>query len=608
MKATIYTAYHMAAPVLESASIVPIHVGRARARTPLPDMIGDDTGDHISSRNDTYCELTALYWAWKNGRASDYVGLMHYRRVLDLTGRRDSPQTEQFLDRFDIREWTAEAEDWIARTDVDLVVPRMHTMALTVEQNYARGHKAEDFALTRAVVAERHPDWLADFDAMAAGTGIRLANMFLMRRDLFEDYCAFAFDILEQVDARGGDRRAWYSMQDWRYLGFIAERLFTLYVTRIMRDRPELKVRKVNILNIGRAAVTPYISGKRLTGPEHVNIAFSADRAYLPHTAAMLRSMVDHVSPERQYNLFFLQSGVGAKAMEALRTMLAPFPNVALHAIDVGDRFADAHRSATRAPSNATYNRFLLFDLLPDLERLLYLDVDMIVRGDVAEIFDADIGDAAIAAVPDFIMTRTLTGRTPTIDPDVPDLGAYQRDTLKMTEAQISRYFNAGLLLFNFAAMDTARVGRDLMKMAASGRYLFRDQDILNSYFRDRYLPLPAKYNVFNTIASGYGRVPRDNHEQALAAKRDPFIVHFAAGDYKPWDGATVPWADLYWQSLIRTPFYGEVIGILREVMEEKHRRGFVRRQGRALIETFPALRPGLMSIYRGLSRVRRLR
>ena len=83
----IFIAYHKDAQRIKSDILTPIHVGRAIApeivKNQLQDMIGDDTGDNISYKNPNYCELTALYWAWKNCDA-DYIGFMHYRRHLSF--------------------------------------------------------------------------------------------------------------------------------------------------------------------------------------------------------------------------------------------------------------------------------------------------------------------------------------------------------------------------------------------------------------------------------------------------------------------------------------------------------------------------------------------
>jgi lipopolysaccharide biosynthesis glycosyltransferase len=605
MRPTLYTAYHKTAPLFSSPSIVPIHVGRVGAEGPLADMIGDDTGDHISDQNGAYCELTALYWAWKNDTDATHIGLMHYRRVLDVAGDYEAPQTEIFVSRFDIPTWTARTEDWLARNTADIMVPKVHLMGLNVRQNYARLSQVQDLDLARDIIAADHPDWLADYDRVIGDNALRLGNMMLMRRDLLDRYCTWAFDILDKIAAVDVDRSLYNSYQR-RYLGFIAERLLTIFIARLQREEPDLKIREVSIINTSRALVSPYIAHNRLNGPDHINVAFAADRAYLPHTAAMVRSMLDHASPDRQINLFFLFTGVNDRDRNLLAEVVASRPDTHLHCIDAGNPFETAYRSETRAPSNATYNRFLLFDLLPGLDRLLYVDVDMIFCGDVAEIFDTEMGGRQIAAVPDFIMTRTLTGPTPTVDPEVPDLGTYQRETLGLEDCHIRDYFNAGLILFNFSAMDVVEIGRTLMAKADEGRYLFRDQDILNVHFKDSYLPLPARMNVFNTDAAGYGRVPAAGYRLAMKAKSDPLIIHYAAGDYKPWTGRPVPFADRYWEALIRTPFYAEVLSNLA-LRARQPRISRTRRLGRAMLTRAPWLRPPLYAVLRGMRRARRV-
>ncbi|MEO1611860.1 MAG: DUF4422 domain-containing protein [Pseudomonadota bacterium] len=557
--ARIYIACHATNPGLNEAPFVPIHVGRARAGAAIPGTIGDDDGDNISTENPRYCELTALYWAWRNGGDEDYVGLMHYRRFLDFEGAHDDKQAEQFVSELDLRAYERGATDWIAANlgDYDLIVPKVHTLGRTLRANYASAHEAEDLDICRAAMAETTPEMLPVFDAVCDGKALRLANMFAMRRNLFDEYCAWMFPILEKVDA--APHRPMNPYQN-RRLGFLSERLFTAWIEHQKASRPDIRMREVHILNTARALVTPMTDTSALNGPEHVNIAFSADRAFLPHTAAMLASVKRHCAADRVYNLFFLHSGIAPTEIEVLQGMLADAPNMRLTPIAVGDRFADAYRSKVRAPSNATYNRFLLFTLLEGLDRLLYLDVDMVALGDVAEIFDYDLGDAQVGAVTDYIMTRGLVVKARLKAKDIEDLRQYQADQLKMNDEEVARYFNAGLLLFNFAAMDVRKVGRELTEMAMTGQYFFRDQDILNSYFRKSLCKLPARFNVFNSLANRYANVPVDNHAEAMAAKRDPLIVHYASAEFKPWRNPDVHFGQHYWEALRQTPFYQDVL------------------------------------------------
>lgn len=598
MKATFYTAYHTAAPLIRNAAVQPIHVGRAISATPVADMIGDDTGDNISHKNATYCELTALYWAWKNDSTSCHIGLMHYRRVLDVDNAHPE-RVETRINRFDSRAYLAGLETWLKdHADIDLVVPRPHSMGRTMADNYLAGHHPQDWDLTRQIIAEHHPDDLEIFDTVAAQYEVRLGNMFLMRRDLFDSYCAWLFDILARLEGWDVDRTR-YSVQQSRYLGYVAERLLTVWVAKLVRDQPDLRIHETGILNLAEALVIPWINGAQFNSDTDINIAFAADRAYLPHTAAMLASMLEHADDTLHLNLFFLHSNIDGTDLDMLREVTDPYPHATLYLINAGAAFEDSYRSASRAPSNTTYNRFLLFDLLPGLKRLLYVDVDMVFCGDIAEIWDTDMGDAQVAAVTDYIMTRTLTGPTPTADTRVPDLYRYQRDTLGMDDAQIAQYFNAGLLLLNLDAMDLPRVSADLMEMAHTGKYLFRDQDIMNSYFKGRTMQLPARFNVFNTVLSGFGRVPREGHAAAMAGRRHPLIIHYAAGDYKPWNGLPVPMAQPYWNALIKTPFYAEVVAALpANAKKQKATRGPVVKAALRVSERYPALRPTLLRGY----------
>jgi lipopolysaccharide biosynthesis glycosyltransferase len=603
---SLYTAYHKEAPLLDSASVRPIHVGAVGAAAPLRGMIGDDTGENISDQNREYCELTALYWAWKNDTDSTHIGLMHYRRVLDFTGQVKEAKAEVYPTRFDIPEWLDAAEGWLEQNieEFDLIVPRLHKMGRSVAENYRKGHAPDDFNLTREIIARDHSAYLSSFDTMAAGFELRMGNMFVMPRALFDQYCTWLFDILSQLETADLDR-SHYSPQQCRYLGFIAERLLGVFVLHLQSTNPDLRIAEPAIVNLSNALVTPYLADDSLNGPDHINIAFSADRAYLPHTSAMLHSMLSRADQTRQINLFFLHGGIKGAGLNMLAEVMQAHPNTHLHLINAGAAFDGSYRSASRAPSNATYNRFLLFGLLPALDRLLYLDGDMIFHGDVAQIYDTDMGEHQIAAVPDYIMTRTLSGPTPTIDPNVPDLGEYQRDVLGLNDAQIGRYFNAGLLLFNFSAMDVVATGEALLAQANNTKYLFRDQDILNSYFKDSYLPLDGRYNVFNTETIGYGRVPHANFEAAMEARLDPVVTHYAAGGYKPWHPRAVPRGQYYWQALIHTPFYAEVLSKqTAPAARRQEQQSSARKMGKAVATRVPVLRPVLLWVYHRLRKV----
>lgn len=563
-------------------------------------MIGDDTGDNISTRNNEYCELTAIYWAWKNSTADEYVGLMHYRRFLDFEGAFDSEKAEVFVGEFDINRYVNHASEIVSSTSADIFVPKPFKMTQTVWDNYCTGHQEQDLCAVREILKDGSPAIFEAFEETLASKEIYLGNIFLMKRNLFNEYCEWLFDVLEKLEKLKLNRE-YYSPYQSRYLGFIAERLLTVYVNYLHRKQPELRIEHRHILNISNAIAYPYRLSKDFNTEESVNIVFAADRAYVPHSAAMIHSLLQSKTENAEYNLFFLATDVDAKARELLQLIVSRFDRSNLFFINVGEYFEKSYKSPTRTPSNATYNRFFIFDLFPHLDRILYLDCDTIVLECVEELFNTPMGNALLAGVPDVIMTRTLNIQVTTKDPNFPDLYNYQRSELGLSDVQINNYVNAGVLLFNLKRIDAKKCSRELKEKGLKGKCLFRDQDILNSYFKEEMVVLPSRYNVFNTFSDGYSKVPRRNYDSAMAAKKNPAIVHFAAEGFKPWNNQSVPFADLYWKHLLCTPFYSEVVSkLVRTEIRESSKVDVGRRIyriGEYIYDRVPATRPILSRI-----------
>ena len=94
-KLKIAVATHKKFQMPTQAGYFPLHVGKSRHTQKLSEYVGDDTGDNISDKNPFFCELTGLYWAWKN-LDSDYLGLAHYRRYFTNTNKIPKEENEKF--------------------------------------------------------------------------------------------------------------------------------------------------------------------------------------------------------------------------------------------------------------------------------------------------------------------------------------------------------------------------------------------------------------------------------------------------------------------------------------------------------------------------------
>jgi hypothetical protein len=216
MKITMLVAAHKAYRMPQDPMYLPLHVGKAGKDLELG-FQGDNTGDNISEKNPTFCELTGLYWAWKN-LDSDYVGLSHYRRYF----RGKSGQ-----DKWDCILTTAQAEALLQKSPVVLPKKRRYYIETAYDQ-YVHAHPAQPLDLALKLAADQGENYAHVVEAMKKRSWTHIYNMFLMRRDIFDGYCAWLFDILFQlereIDISG------YSQYDRRVFGFVSERLLDVYL------------------------------------------------------------------------------------------------------------------------------------------------------------------------------------------------------------------------------------------------------------------------------------------------------------------------------------------------------------------------------------------
>ena len=196
---------------------LPILVGAENKKNDL-DYIKDNTGINISNKNKNYCELTGLYWAWKNLDA-EYIGLAHYRRHFS-TGKIKFMKKSRILT-------FKQVQDLISDNDIILPKPRNYYIETNYSQ-YVHAHHAIDLDTTRVIISERHPEYLEEFDKYMKKTIGHRFNMFIMSRDRLNEYCEWLFDILFELENRLNIST--YNDNDSRVFGFVSERLLDVWI------------------------------------------------------------------------------------------------------------------------------------------------------------------------------------------------------------------------------------------------------------------------------------------------------------------------------------------------------------------------------------------
>ena len=216
MKIKVIVATHKKYVMPVDSMYLPIHVGRENKQD--LGYTGDNTGDNISLKNPYYCELTGLYWAWKNLEA-DYIGLSHYRRHFTVKEARGNKK-ERVLTK-------SQLEKIIENYDILLPKKRNYVIETNYSQ-YVHAHHKEDLDITREIIQEIYPEYIPAFDSsMKKTTGHRF-NMFIMKKEYVDEYCKWMFDILFELEKRLDISE--YSDYDARVFGFVSERLLDIWL------------------------------------------------------------------------------------------------------------------------------------------------------------------------------------------------------------------------------------------------------------------------------------------------------------------------------------------------------------------------------------------
>lgn len=183
----ILVCTHKEGPVRDDDIYMPVQVGKSASTIDLGCQ-GDDVGDNISGKNKTYCELTGLYWAWKNLKDVDYIGLCHYRRYFDLSPKKyifkhiesdsitwecfvKTPSTLDFADVF---------------TQYDVILPTARVFDRSVVDEHIFNSGFIDYMILEQVILKLYPAYRNSvLDVFYKKNYIPQRNMFIMKRNYF---------------------------------------------------------------------------------------------------------------------------------------------------------------------------------------------------------------------------------------------------------------------------------------------------------------------------------------------------------------------------------------------------------------------------------------
>lgn len=271
-----------------------------------------------------------------------------------------------------------------------------------------------------------------------------------------------------------------------------------------------------------------------------INIAFASDDNYAQHIAVVIASIMENTQDAICF--YIINDNISTEKIEKLKNTALNL-KAKIEFIDVPqEKFNDLYLSGH--VSKAAYLRLALADILPnEINKIIYLDVDLLVYDDIKKLWDIDLQNLSLAAVPDFgIMTSKRLCRQ-------------KKQVLGLPVGK--SYFNSGVLVINLKEWRKRNYTKQILEMIHNNSFPHHDQDALNKLFMNKWKSLDLRWNIIPPVFNLFPKVllNRKFRSNAIQAKKNPGIIHYA-GRYKPWEFAQhVGFNDIYYKYLRQTAF-----------------------------------------------------
>lgn len=221
MSTKVYVVSHKKVNVPDLSGYQPIQVGNSSQN--FDGFIRDNTNDNISSKNPNYCELSAQYWIWKNTN-DDIKGLVHYRRFFE-------DNIIHFTKKSKLNHIVSENEVNEILNENDLILPKKRNYFIeSLYSHYIHSHNKEGLDVTRKVILESFPEYLESYDIVFNRKKAHMFNMIIAKREVFDEYSAWLFDVLGRVE-NNIDISGW-DQSESRIFGYISEILMDVWLNK----------------------------------------------------------------------------------------------------------------------------------------------------------------------------------------------------------------------------------------------------------------------------------------------------------------------------------------------------------------------------------------
>ena len=270
------------------------------------------------------------------------------------------------------------------------------------------------------------------------------------------------------------------------------------------------------------------MSDRNINCENEIPIFFSSDDNYIPYLDVTVASIIANASKEYNYRIIILNTGIKPENIAKVKKNERPGFKIDFMDISAALENIRKHFKNVYHFSIVTYYRLFISSLFPQYKKALYLDCDLVVLGDISELYNTELGDNIIAAVP---------------DQNIKTVDAFKRYIEIAISVDPDKYINAGVLVMNLEAFRKNEIEKKLIRLITSFDFDLVDPD-------QAYLNYLCKGKI-HFLPNGWNKIPSD-----FPCEGKKNLVHYALYK-KPWQYDDVTDGEYFWQYAKNSPFLG---------------------------------------------------
>lgn len=525
-------------------------------------------GQNIWGRWKKYRELTVQYWLMHNAKA-EHIGMCQHNWYLSFSQKnlkvaKNGVAWAPFADEFAGKQLGLNSEEILnAVEQYDLIVPktvnignfRWKKFASVREYNlfFSTDYRKEDIDTLLDIAKERHPKFYVYLKKYFDGKELMPCNCFVMEKKLFQEYSELVFDLLFATEEK-------LEMEEYCPRGqFVLARLAKalLAAFALQKNQEGKKVGRKQA--VGISDFSPAEDIKPAFAENNIPLILISSDYYIPYCATCIQSLIQNSNAENNYDIVILGSHISKQNKDHLLQVYKNHKNISV-------RFYDPYRyfyryeedlKLTYRGSIVSYYRILAPYIFTQYKKMVWMDCDIIINRDIAELFAVELGDTLLGAVRDIYVRSFANGA----------LEPWEVDyfTKEYPISDLHNYINTGVVTINLEGFRQCHPDMDeVLKFCTKYKFHIQEQDALNLLVDGKCTYIDARWNVgtLGGMEEYLKHAPKELHDIYMQSRKDPYIVHYV-GHVKPWEttGNNYDLGYYFWKYARQTVFYEQILG-----------------------------------------------